>query len=190
MPMRAAIGLRVHSGWAALVTVAGSPQHPTVLHRRRIELADPSIKGSVQPYHAAKVLALEKAQDFLDRCAKASEAMAKVALSQAIREHAVAACGILTGSGRPGGTLETILRSHAAIHSAEGEFFRAAIVRAASACGLPCRKIREKELLETAHNTFLVDVTACVDGMRKMLGTPWRQDEKFAAIAGWLALRD
>src|SRR5712692_8847232 len=60
---RAALGLRAHSGWAALVVVAGSlrstavlsvpsvPSAPCVINRRRIELAAPGIPK--QPYHAA-----------------------------------------------------------------------------------------------------------------------------------------
>ena len=36
----AALGLRAHSGWAALVAVGGGPASPQVLDRRRIEMAD------------------------------------------------------------------------------------------------------------------------------------------------------
>ena len=39
----AALGLRAHSGWAALVAVAGTRGAPAVIDRRRIELADPTI---------------------------------------------------------------------------------------------------------------------------------------------------
>src|SRR5882762_6158032 len=41
MPRRpqAALGLRAHSGWAALIAVGGSAASPEVLDRRRIEMA-------------------------------------------------------------------------------------------------------------------------------------------------------
>src|ERR1700680_4913840 len=74
---RAAIGFRVHSGWAAVVAVAGSPLSPVVLDRRRIEIADRSIHGSVQPYHAAKELGMSKAESFLKRCSESSQALAQ-----------------------------------------------------------------------------------------------------------------
>jgi hypothetical protein len=184
----AAMGFRVHSGWAALVVVSGSPGAPAVLDRRRIEIADRSIRGSVQPYHRAAELGLSKAKAFLDRCAKASRAMAKAALLEAIRDMPVECCAMLLSSGRPGGSLESILASHAAIHTAEGDFFRDAIVSAAAACKLPCRKIREKALLALGETTFQMDVGQQTYEMRKMLRAPWTQDQKFAAIAGWIAL--
>jgi len=187
----AAIGFRVHSGWAALVAVAGSPASPAVIDRRRIRIADPSVRGSVQPYHKAEELGVSKAREFLDQCAKASQAMAKTALRGAIRElrqHDVEVCAVLVGSGRPGGTLESILASHAAIHSAEGDFFRHSLASAAAACKLPVRKVKEKELLDLARAKFHMDVNQHVSQLRKTLGSPWTQDEKLAAIAGWLAL--
>ena len=52
----AALGFRAHSGWAALVVVAGDPRAPEVVLRERIEMADPELPGSKQPYHAAEEL--------------------------------------------------------------------------------------------------------------------------------------
>ena len=170
------------------MVVSGSPGAPTVLDRRRIEIADPSIRGSVQPYHRAAILGLSNAQAFLDQCAKASRAMATATLAEVMRETRIECCAMLLSSGRPGGSLESILASHAAIHTAEGDFFRDAILFAVGACKLPCRKIREKELLALAEATFQMDVGRHADEMRKMLGAPWTQDQKFAAIAAWIAL--
>src|SRR3989304_1137473 len=48
-----AIGCRVKSGWAMTVLVGGSVTAPRVLDRRRIELSDPTVPATVQPYHAA-----------------------------------------------------------------------------------------------------------------------------------------
>lgn len=38
--MRAALGLRAHSGWAALVAAGGYGEAPIVMDRRRISLAE------------------------------------------------------------------------------------------------------------------------------------------------------
>ena len=46
-------GFRAHSGWAAMVAVAGTILAPLVIERRRVVIADPSMAGSKQPYHAA-----------------------------------------------------------------------------------------------------------------------------------------
>src|SRR5439155_9065071 len=83
-PVPAAIGLSAHSGWAALVAVAGSPESPVVLHRRRIEIADRSIPASVQPYHAAQELGLGRAEKFLERCEDAARSLAQHALRKEI----------------------------------------------------------------------------------------------------------
>ena len=55
---QAALGFRVHSGWAVLVVLAGPVETPTILDRRRIEIADVEMEGSKQPYHAAERLNL------------------------------------------------------------------------------------------------------------------------------------
>ncbi len=70
MKTHAALGFRAHSGWAALVVVAGPPRSPAVIDRRRIELVDPGIPGSKQPYHAAQKLDLKKAEEVVRRCTK------------------------------------------------------------------------------------------------------------------------
>lgn len=47
----AALGFRAHSGWAAMVALAGALNAPLVVDRRRLELADPHRTGPMQPYH-------------------------------------------------------------------------------------------------------------------------------------------
>jgi len=48
-----AIGIRVHSGWGALVAVAGDAGAPEVIERRRVEIIDRKKPGAMQPYHFA-----------------------------------------------------------------------------------------------------------------------------------------
>ena len=66
----AALGLRAHSGWAALVAVAGDGTSVEVLERRRIEMTDPRRPLSKQPYHEAEDLPIGKAAALLDGYAK------------------------------------------------------------------------------------------------------------------------
>jgi hypothetical protein len=195
---RAALGFRSHSGWAALVVVAGSAGAPVIIERRRVQTADPRISGSLQPYHAAKEMQLAGAEAFLDRCSAATRRMAETAVRDAVVElagkgyNAVGAC-VLLGSGRPASGLAVTLRSHPMIHTAEGDFFRDALKTACERCGLPVIGVKEKELIGQA--AAALGVTAEHLRLRavelgKALGPPWRQDEKLCAIAGWLALRD
>jgi hypothetical protein len=192
----AAIGLRAHSGWAVLVAVGGRVTSPAVVQRRRIELADDGIPGSVQPYHAAWPMQLEKAEAFLERCAGASRAMAQKALQTAIGDLATqgykftGSC-ILLKSGRPTRELAAVLASHPAIHTAEGEFFRNALRMAHESCGLAISAVKERELLNLCAAVMDLgpdEIERRVAAVGKAIGPPWRQDEKLCALAAWLVL--
>ncbi len=195
-PTRSALGFRAHSGWAALVVVAGSAGAPVVIDRRRVETADPRIHGAVQPYHAAKEMKLPDAEAFLDRCAAAARQMAETAVKMTVAElsrkgHTVAGACILLGSGRPTPDLAATLRSHPMIHTAEGHFFRDALKAACESCGLPVLGVKEKELIQQAATTLGIsagDLQRRVTELGKSVGRPWQQDEKLCAIAAWLAL--
>jgi hypothetical protein len=188
-----ALGFRVHSGWAAMVAVAGTPTEPEVLDRRRIEIADRTMSGPAQPYHRARDLGIAQAEKYLNREQAASRELAIEALRKAmgdLGDRRVVACAVLVSSGRMPGTLEAILRSHPALHTAEGIFFREAIIGAAESCKLPVRRVKEKELLEVAGVQFgmtSVELQERIDAMGKVVSSPWAQDQKYAALAGWLA---
>ena len=185
---KASIGLCVHSGWAALVALAAPVDAPEVIARRRIEIADPGIRGSKQPYHAAEPMEFPYAQAHIERCAASTRKLAREALRAAIdglrdKRCEAIVCGIVMGSGRALPTLEAILRSHALIHTAEGEFFRNALAEAGEHCGLRVLGVKAKELSERGA-AYLPRV----QGMGKALGPPWTQDQKSATLVAWLAL--
>src|SRR5712692_1283563 len=48
----AALGFRVKSGWAAAVLLAGPVESPQLIDRRIVQLCDPTVPESKQPYHA------------------------------------------------------------------------------------------------------------------------------------------
>jgi hypothetical protein len=183
-----ALGFRVHSGWAAMVAVSGSLSRPVVLDRQRIRIAEAPQPGPVQPYHIARDLGVERGRAFLDECRKASIALASASLEAAIKRAGgdrVHCCAVLIGSGRPSPTLEATLASHAAIHTAEGEFFRDILVQAAESCGLSVHRIKEKELFDLISQPR-ANLERMLSELGKAIGPPWQQDQKFAALAAWL----
>lgn len=193
---RAGIGIRAHSGWAALVAVGGTPRSPEVLVRRRIELSDPAFVGSKQPYHAAEGKPLPTAANIINRCAADAGRLARRAFREVIDEldlagYRAAACGLLLASGRPLPALPAILASHALIHTADGELFRDALAAASEDNGWPLTRVKEKEAWAAAA-AGLRDPAAKlqrrVDALGRSLGPPWTRDQKLAALAGWLAL--
>ena len=182
----AALGFRAHSGWAAMVAVSGPAPAPVVLDRCRVPLIEPGAPGAAQPYHFAAEMALKDAQRHLDRCAQTAREMACAALQTAVadlakRGHRITGCAILLGSGRPAGDLAATLASHPAIHTAEGVFFRDALKAAAESCRLKVAGVTEKGL--AAHDLY--NRTA---DLGKLIGPPWTQDQKLAALAAWLLL--
>ena len=183
--MRTALGFRAHSGWAAMVAVAGTMDAPRVLERRRIVIADPEIPGSRQPYHAAAGLPFPEAESAVREAIESSRGLALEAMSatvEALRAlgHEVDGCGVLLGSGRSLPGLERILAAHPLIHTAEGEMFRNVLVWAAQECHLPVTGVREKELDAASLER--------IGSLGKLIGPPWTQDQKYATVAALMAL--
>jgi hypothetical protein len=184
---QAAVGFRVHSGWAAAVIVAGSKSSPLVVDRRRIELTD----GLKQPYHAAKQLPLTAAESLIERCRESARLWARRGLDEIMRAHPIGACGILLAAGRPLPELAAILASHALLHTAEGEFFRQAIIEVSRELGLAVRAVKERELLDVCAAELKLSPDKLRERLAewgRALGPPWRHDEKYAALAAWLSL--
>ena len=194
----AAIGIRPHSGWAALVVVSGVPGAIEVIDRRKIVITASNIQGANQPYHHAKDLSLPDAERHLARCAASSEGLAVEALRQAIdhtrgRALAVAGCAILLASGRNLPALPQILASHPLIHTAEGEFFRESFRRAGQHLKMQVTGIRERDLDERAQAVFgskANSVRSEIAGLGKTLGPPWTTDQKNACLAALLVSSD
>jgi hypothetical protein len=141
--------------------------------------------GSKQPYHAAAGLSFPQAQALVRLALESSRALALEVLSAAVNRlraqgHEVAACGVLLGSGKALPELDRILASHALIHTAEGELFRQVLVWAAKECRLPVAGVREKELDASSLHR--------VGTLGKLIGPPWTQDQKYATVAGLMAL--
>ena len=190
-----ALGFRAHSGWAAAVALGGSPRSPEVIDRRRIELIEPGSPGGVQPYHVARTMELPKAAEFIkgvivaiDRCAL----FAVHAFAEAISgKKKIACCGIVLASGRALPSLEATLRSHAMVHTAEGELYRAAIARAAKNLSWRCVGVPERDLYKVAAKQLHIPepkLKTRITEMGRAVGSPWSADEKCATLVAWLAL--
>ena len=194
----AALGFRAHSGWAMLVVLAGPVADPRVLKRQRVELAEPGIPGSKQPFHAAEGLDLPEAEKLVGLCTRTSRALALRAVRGAVADlrkggHDVAGCGLLLAAGRPLPKLAAILASHALIHAAEGELFRDVLRHAGGKCGLSVTGVVERELRGRCAQALGLSEAALagrLDGWRAVLGPPWGKDEKEAALVAWLALAE
>ena len=196
---QAAVGFRVHSGWSALVTVSLENDVPKVVSRERVHLVETFIYKFRQPYHTAGRMPLEKARSFVDASLVEAKRLAGSALRSTQKElgkqgYELARGALLLASGKALPGLESILQSHALIHTADGEHFREALRHSCADCGVKIRCIKERELLDLgvkdasgrSEDKLLRRLTELGTGF----GAPWTQDEKYAALAAWLVLAD
>src|SRR5580698_2425119 len=192
----AAMGVAAHSGWAAVVALGRTPNGPIVLGRSRVDLIEEGFPESKQPYHAIEALALEEASQRLDRYRRQVEAKALAALHRlqeelTDREFRLKSVGILESSGRKGSSLESILASHAAIHSADGDHFRNALSTAALALGFSVSRVPARDLDTRAAACLHQSLNHLGDAVRELgrqVGSPWGADQKQAALLAWLLL--
>ena len=192
----AALGFRAHSGWAAMVAVAGPMESPKVIRRRRIELAYAKISSPVQPYHAAQEMELKPAEAYIGKFAEEARDFATQAVRTEVQElqkegYQVVGCGLVTGSGRPTPTVEAALASHPMLHTAEGELFRNAIICAAERNHLPVHGVREKDALARGAKKLNLSVDRLHSNLSELgrsMGPPWGQDQKLATLVAWLTL--
>jgi hypothetical protein len=188
---QAAIGIRAHSGWGAMVAVT---KDLDLLARCKISITDPTTPGANQPYHFAKSKPLADAQNFLSGCSAISHQLAFEALSKVIhelrqREFTTTNCAVLLASGRPLPELSRILASHSLIHTAEGEFFRNAFCKAGEQLNLRITRIPERELDSHSEKTFgsrAPQVRQKLTDLGKSVGPPWTTDQKSASLAALL----
>jgi hypothetical protein len=193
---RAAIGVRMHSGWGALVAVSNSAGTMEVIDRRRVAVTTPGTPGANQPYHFAENFELPEAEKFLGNCFAASKRLALTAVRDVVgelrgRQYLVVGSAILLASGRPLPPLPKILASHALIHAAEGEFFREAFSKACEGLDISVTGFRERNLDECVQTTFGKAATRIrqqVSSLGRSLGPPWTKDQKTAALAAFVVL--
>jgi hypothetical protein len=167
-----------------------------VLLRERLEMTDAAHAGSKQPYHAIEGQPLADAQRQLAQFQASAAALAVKGLRSLIERVRAAGAeparaGILDSAGRSGVTLEAILASHALIHSADGEHFRAALGRACAELGLTVTRVRARELPQRAAAALGKSERQLADAVSELgrrVGPPWGADQKSAAAFAWLLL--
>ena len=192
----AAIGVRMHSGWGALVAISNAAGAIEVIDRRRIAVTTPGTPGVNQPYHFAKNLAPLDAERFIGNCLVASNVLALAAVRDVLnelsrRQYRVIGSAILLASGRPLPPLAKILASHAAIHAAEGAFFREVFSKVCQDLALSVIGFRERDLDDCLHAAFgkaAAKRKQQISNLGRSIGPPWTADQKTAASAALLVL--
>ena len=182
------LGFRVKSGWAAAVLIANSAKAPTVIDSRVIELADPGVAHSRQPYHAglgtaqtdtAKVTRLVRGiERFSSRTIKSL--LDEYRATHRLRSAAVVASSLTDPA--------SIANQHMRAHASEGRLFRTVLVDGLENCDIRVRVVLEREVYELLGKALRLrpseakhKVAALGESVAR-----WRAEQKVAAAAAWL----
>ena len=190
-----ALGFRVKSGWAAAAVVSGPASSPAVLHTRHIDLCDPTVPESRQPFHA-----VDEAQGELeldpDRIKKrldvvrhvTAQSLGKLLSDCRTNEWVPNRAGIVAGSLVDPSSIRS---PHIRAHAMEGHLFRTVVEDGLRAHGLSCVVLAEKTVLKAASEA----IHSREDALKQTLANlgrsvegSWRTEEKLAALAGWVAV--
>jgi hypothetical protein len=190
-----ALGFRVKSGWATAVLLAGPTPSPRVLDRRSIDLCDPDVPGSSQPYHAVMGAAAKDAASIEARLCKVVREAAQRSFDALLADAAKAghhpqAGGLVVGSDIDPARIKN---DHIRAHALEGRLFRNALEDALTSHSLPCVVLVEREAYAKAAqclNRQVVELKRAAAELGRSFGGPWRADEKMAALAAWTSLQE
>jgi hypothetical protein len=189
----ACIGLRAKTARAIAVVLAGTAASPRAVIRTEITLASPAKPALYQPYHEVMDLPWARATVAVQNAERAIEAAATKGLKVLIEELRsrgidVSCIGIV---GAPERNLAAIGSPHIRAHAAEGVLFRHVLQVGAEANDLPSAIHSERSIEAAAAASLgvsLGDMRARLAEIGRVLGTPWRADEKAAAMAAWIGL--
>jgi hypothetical protein len=188
---RTAVGFTIKSGWAAAVCVSGSTTAPRVIDCRRVEISDPAVPESTQPYHAGFGTKRD-AGDELKRLVASVKSFGRKSVTRLLREYQTR--GELCGAGVVVGSLidpATIGNDHIRIHAMEGKLFRTVVIDAAESCGLHCEVMRERDLYGLAVTALKIpeaEIRKRLTGLGRGVAGGWRTEQKAAALSAWLAV--
>jgi len=188
----AALGLRVKSGWAAVVLLTGPIGSPALRDNRVIDLSDLQFPETRQPYHAAMgQLEMDTTQtnrrtDIVRRVTKHS--VAKLLADCRRKDYAITRTSLVVGSQLDPAT---IANPHIRAHALEGRLFRSALEQALNAHGIRTLILLERDAYDNATMQLeksSADVRQTIQNFRRFTDGPWRAEQKLAAVGAWLAL--
>ena len=186
-----ALGFRVKSGFAITVVLSGPAAEPALLARRIVELSDPKIPATKQPYHAGVGTAQEDTRE-IARLTKIIERMAQKSVAALLADSLIASrrcrAALVVGSVIDPARVGNL---HIRAHANEGRLFRTVLEEALKAHGVPCSVIVEKSL--GAQSVKMLErppgqIKTIVGRLGDSFEGPWRAEEKAAATAAWMVL--
>ena len=189
----ACVGLRAKTARAIAVVVSGTAQSPHAMARAEVTLATAERPTLFGPYHEVMNLQWDEAIFAVQQAERAIEAVAIRCLKDLVRDlrtQDIEVAGIAV-VGAPERKLQSIGSPHIRAHAAEGVLFRHVWEVAADAIDMPCFAFPEKDFEAFTALRLQLPLEAVRERLAefgRVMGRPWRSDEKAAGMAAWLAL--
>lgn len=179
-----AIGLKSKTGRAIAVVLSGPASAPEFRRRAELVLWDARKPSTMQPYHNVMELPWSDAQIEVKPAIKLIEEIASSAVAKFLESLQVRTAEIAI-VGPNDRALERIGSPHIRAHAAEGVLYRRVLEVAAKANRCRFRSFPDpSEELKKRPN----EVKKVLTALGKAAGSPWRSDEKAAAMAAWSLL--
>jgi hypothetical protein len=192
----AGLGFRVKSGWAAIALLTGTARSPQLSDIGRIELCDPRLPETQQPYHAA-MGKLETDSTKVNQRERVVRRISQQSLARLLKNYRRQGFRIMRAALVVGSQINpaNISNPHIRAHAFEGRLFRSAVAET-----LQANEIRIEVLLERdAYPSVAArlkqsgdDVKRAIQNLRRSApakGGPWRAEEKLAVLAALFALQ-
>ncbi|PYI59443.1 MAG: hypothetical protein DMC59_05880 [Verrucomicrobia bacterium] len=188
----AALGFRVKSGWAVAVLLTGPARLPQLCDVQRIDLFDPRLPETRQPYHAA-MGKLETDATKINRrvCIVRSIAQQSFATLHAGYRgegYAISRASLVVGSQIDP---DSIANAHIRAHAFEGQLFRSVLEEVLQTCGIRTGIVIERNAYAQAAAKLKEsneNVRRMIQNFGRAVQGPWRAEQKLAALAAWVAL--
>jgi len=192
MRSHAALGFRVKSGWAAAVLLTDSAHLPQLCDVQRIDLSDPRLPETRQPYHAAMgrletdTRKINRRVDVVRRIAEKS--IAKLLAGYRQQNFTIKRAALVVGSQID---QHSVTNPHIRAHALAGQLFRSVLQ-----ASLHTHRILSDVLIERdAYDQATAELKQSNENVRRVIQNfgrdtkaPWRAEQKLAAVAAWVAL--
>jgi hypothetical protein len=192
----AGLGFRVKSGWAAVALLADTAHTPQLSDVGRIELCDPRLPETRQPYHAA-MGKLETDSTKLNQRERVVRSISQRSLTRLLKSYRQKGFRIKRAALVVGSQIDPtdIANPHIRAHALEGRLFRSTVEQI-----LQDHEIRTEVLLEgNAYPRVAARLKQSSDDLKRKIedlgrsamakGGPWRAEQKLAALAALFVLR-
>ena len=188
----AAPGFRIKSGWAAAVLLTGPIGSPALRDNRMVDLSDPRVPETRQPYHAT-FGQLETDAKKTARRAGIVHRITTQSITDLLSDYRGKGYSITRASLVIGSQIDpaSIANPHIRAHALEGQLFRSAVEQALNAHGIRTFFLLERDAYARAGAQLKKssdDVRQTIQNLGRSTEGSWRAEQKVAALGAWLAL--